>query len=156
MLTYKLTSKVDTSTLSTQPDWYWTLRIEDAKKIVKHLKDSSKGSFEYIFWVKPIRQAVRKKETEITIKTGGFTTSKFQQVLEEVAGGFENIKKVDRLYEGFTNWLTENYDHSGEGIDEESYWLSKSDTDYNIYSETQLKKEYSELGKFVENPTKAW
>lgn len=142
MLTYKLTSKVDTSSLNTSPDWYWTLRIEDAKKIVKHLKDSDKGSFEYIFYVQPIRRAVRKKETEITIRTGGFSISKFQQILEEIAGGFENMKEVNRLNEDFTRWLTENYDHSGEGIDNENYWLSKLPTDFNIYSETQLKLQY--------------
>lgn len=156
MLIYQLTSKVDTHSLSTQQDWYYTLKIEDAKKIVKHLKDSSKGSFEYIFWVKPIRQAVRKKETEITIKTGGFTTSKFFQVLCDVAGGFENTQEVDRLDKDFIDWLTANYDYSGQGIEDENYWLSKSPTDFNLYSETQLKQEYHGLGKFVEYRTKAW
>lgn len=156
MLNYKLTSKVDTSSLSKDPDWYWTLKTEDGKKVIKHFKDVSKGSYEYIFWVKPIRQAVRAKQTEVTIRTGGFATSQFQAVLEEVAGGFENIKEVERLDEEFTAWLARNYDYSGEGIANENYWLSKSASDFNIYSETELKREYLNIGKFVEYPRKAW
>lgn len=141
MLIYKLTSKIDTSSLSKDPDWYWTLQIEDGKKIVKQLKEISKGSYEYIFWVKPIRQAIRAKQTEVTIKTGGFATSKFQAVLEVVAGGFENLKQVDR-FDGFLDWLEMNFNYSGEGANYENYWLSKSETDFNIYPETELKKVY--------------
>lgn len=141
MLTYELTSKIDTSSLSKDPDWYWTLQIEEGKKIVKQLKEISKGSYEYTFWVKPIRQAIRAKQTEITIKTSGFSTSDFYGVLCEVAGGHENLKQVDRL-EGFPDWVEMNFNYSGEGANYENYWLSKSETDFNIYPETELKKVY--------------
>lgn len=148
MLTYELTIKDSLS--------HYTLDIEDAKKLASHLKNFSKGSFAYVHWLKPIRSAVRKKETEITITTSGFDTHEFFQILCNVAGGFENTQEVDRLDEDFTNWLVMGFDYSGEGIEGENYWLSKSPTDFNIYSETQLKKKYYGLGKSVDSPTKAW
>ena len=156
MIIYQLKTALDSTSLSTQPDSYWTLSIEDAKKIVKHLKGYSKTSSEYVFYVQPIRRAVKAKKEEITIRAGGFSINRFWNILYEVAGGFENVKEVDRLA-GFQDWLLANYDYSGDvGEGRDNAWLSKSSTDYNIYFESDLKKEYLQLGKMVPVSTPAW
>ena len=52
----------------------WTLEIATAKELAK-------GSYEYRVIVLPIRQAVRAKQSEVSLYTEGFGTSAVAQIL---------------------------------------------------------------------------
>ena len=49
-----------------------------------------------------------------------------------------------QVNEDFSNWLELNYIYSGEigSIAKDHYWLPKAPTDYNIYLESELRKQF--------------
>lgn len=73
----------------------WTLDIATAKELAKVLKGVSKGSYEYRVIVLPIRQAVRAKQSEVSLYTEGFGTSAVAQILNA-----NNINYVQGLCAG--------------------------------------------------------
>jgi len=131
MLQYELKAIKNRSSLAKEPDYHFTVSIDDAKKIIKH------PSVE-MYDAKTIRQAVRAKNIKVTIQTSGFGVSHFSRILEEVAGGYENTKVVDNVHSEFDKWLESNYDFSGYDHKQNRCWLSRSPTDYTIYSSSEL------------------
>jgi len=138
MLQYELKAIKNHSSLAKEPDYHFTVSINDAKKIIKHPSAN-------MYDVQIIRQAVRAKKITVTIKTYGFGVSDFQRVLEEVAGGWENIQEVDNVHSEFEKWLELNYDFSGFDHKKNKCWLSRSPTDYNIYSSLELLATWGKL-----------
>ena len=63
----------------------WTLDIETAQKLVKSLK-VTKGSWEYLNIITPIRSAIKAKKTEVNVYTEGLATGKFATKLANTVG----------------------------------------------------------------------
>lgn len=77
----------------------------------------------------------------INLDTHVITAYDSQLTPEIIEGIKEELKNEGFI--SFPDWLTENYEYSGD-VDNgrDNAWLSKSPTDYNIYFESDLKKQY--------------
>lgn len=76
--------KVRKSTYTTEATI--TIDAESAKLLAKTLKNVSKGSWDYLNIVKPIRSQVRTKERVITLYTEGYGISDIAQKLSSLFG----------------------------------------------------------------------
>jgi hypothetical protein len=56
------------------------------------------------------------------------------------------IEEDTNTNDDWMDWLTANYEYSGKGkgeeMWEETFWLSKNPTDFNIYQESKLRDQY--------------
>lgn len=63
----------------------WTLDIKTAKTLVKKIK-ATKGSWEYLNIVTPIRLAIKSQKTEVNVYTEGLATGQFATKLANTVG----------------------------------------------------------------------
>jgi hypothetical protein len=64
----------------------WTLDIETAKALVKSLKTTSKGSWEYSNIIYPIESAIKAEQLQVNIYTEGNGTGQFATMLANTVG----------------------------------------------------------------------
>lgn len=90
-----------------------------------------------------ITDAEGKEAGVINMETGGVIHIGFKvsaETIKQLKKELSSLKKFP-----FSKWLICNYDYSGKVNSLDNAWLSKSATDYNIYLESELKKEYYSL-----------